>query len=467
MTPTTRLNHVRPRSAISRGVASLLAAMSLFSLGAAAQDDSARAQAHWPQFRGVDGNGTSPTARPPIRWSESENVRWKVRIPGSGHSSPVVWQDRIFLLTAVSETEADGSADDATRRPGRPDPQGRGGGRQRPTAPTQPLKYTVVCLDRDNGQIVWQTVVREAVPHEAGHATNSHASASPVTDGKHVYAFFGSQGLYCLDMEGQIVWQRQFGKMQTRNAFGEGSSPALYRDKLVITWDHEGPSYIEALDATTGETLWKVDRDEPSTWATPHIVEHQGTVQVITSGTNRVRSYDLTDGRLIWECGGQASNPIPTPIRGDDMVYCMTGYRGFAIQAIRLDSQGDLTETDQIAWSRNDAAPYVPSAVLYKGQLYYTKSREGVLYSADAQSGELVFGPERLEGIQTVYSSLVAADDKIYVSSREGVTVVLQHGPEFKVLAVNRLDESIDATAALVDDQILIRGRRHLYCIGE
>ncbi len=435
---------------------------------AAWQDRSVEASsdsAQWGQFRGPDGNGSSTTARPPTRWSNSQNVRWKVAIPGGGHSSPVVWNDRVYLLTAVP-TGGDAAAEPSAGEPapGRGGPPGRG---MRRPPPDKPYEFTVLCLNRADGAILWQTIVKNAIPKEGGHPTNTHASASPVTDGKHIYAFFGSYGLYCLDLDGKVVWERDLGQMQTRNSFGEGSSPALYDNTLVVTWDHEGPSFIEAMDASTGKTLWKVDRDEPTSWATPRIIPSGDSVQVVTNGTRALRSYDLKTGKLIWECGGMTANPIPTPMTDGELVYCMTGYQGFSIQAIRLGAQGDVTGSQSIVWSRQDAAPYVPSAVLYRDLIYFTKSREGILFAVDAKTGKTLIDQTRLDGIQSIYASLVAADDKIYVSGREGVTAVLEYGPQLKILASNDLGEPIDATPALVGDEIFIRGHQHLFCIGE
>jgi outer membrane protein assembly factor BamB len=251
--------------------------------------------------------------------------------------------------------------------------------------------------------------------------------------------------------------------MRTRNAFGEGVSPALYEDRVVINWDHEDQSFIETMDAKTGETIWKQDRDEATTWATPLIVPYKGRVQVVTNGT-KVRSYDLKDGALIWECGGQTGNAIPTPMILDDMVICMTGFRSSACFAIPLDSKGDVSGSDKITWSSREIGPYVATGVLYKGTVYATKSSQPALMAVDAKTGKTVIPATRLDGIRTLYSSLVAADDHIYATGRSGKTLVLKHGPKYEVVATNDLGEPVDATPALVDDEILIRGENHLFC---
>lgn len=429
-----------------------------FSIAAGADD----LEKHWHQWRGPGGNGVAASAQPPLEWAhDSKNLKWKTVIPGKGSSSPVVWGDRIFVLTAV-ETDRTGEAA-GTKPDGDGNDRGRRGRRRRP-APTNYYEFRVVCIDRDTGNQLWSTTVNEAIPHESGHSTNTFASASPVTDGERVYAHFNSFGLYCLDMEGRVLWDRQFGKMQTRAAFGEGASPGLYGDTLVVNWDHEGQSFIEALDASTGETKWKTDRDEPTSWSTPAFAEYDGGVQVITNGATRVRSYDLSNGKLIWECGGQTGNPVPTPMVIDDMAICMTGFRASAAYAIPLGSKGDVTNTDQVVWSRQDIGPYVPTGVLYEGQIYSTRQGSPVLTAIDAANGQTIIDKSRLDGIRTIYASLVAANGHVYVTGRSGKTVVLKHGPELQVVATNDLGEPVDATPALVDNQIIIRGDTRLFC---
>ncbi|MEX1042927.1 MAG: PQQ-binding-like beta-propeller repeat protein [Pirellulaceae bacterium] len=465
----------------------LLGDILLLAASSGARAEVLDSDQQWPNWRGPMVNGTAPEAKPPVKWSATENVAWKTEIPGKGSGSPIIWNDRVYLLTAVEvegksaevsfqETEPNEREEATPRRRGPRDagsggrgPRGGRGGLDRGGDREQKLhQFTVVCLDKGTGEIVWKQVAIEAVPHEAGHGTNSHASASPITDGKHLYAYFGSRGIYCYDMKGNLKWKRDLGQMQTRSAFGEGGTPALHGNKLVVPWDHEGESFVATLDAETGEVLWKTARDEVTTWATPLIVSHNDMEQVIMNGTNRVRSYNLADGELLWECGGQATNPIPTPIHQDGVVYVMTGYRGYAVYAISLDSRGDVTnDDDKIIWSRTDAGPYIASPVLYEGNLYFTKARDGIVYSVNAKTGEPVFGPERMTGLGTLYASPVAADGKVYFTSRDGKTKVLQHGSEYQVLADNDLGEGVDASPALSGSQMFIRGEKHLFCLKQ
>ena len=411
-------------------------------------------------------------AKPPIKWSgDSDNLKWKAEIPGRGSSSPVVWDDKVFVMTAVDTGKtADGKVPpkpqaDAGGRGGRRS-GGRSRGGSRGSKPTTVQEFWVLCLNRKDGSVAWKKKVNEAVPNEGTHGTNTYSSASPVTNGEHVYCSFGSNGLYCLDMEGNVVWDRDLGDMQVRASFGEGASPGLYKDKLAIIWDHEGQSFVEVMNAKTGKTIWHKDRSEPTGWATPRIVEHGGKTQVIVNAKT-VKSYDLEDGSLIWECGGQTANPIPTPIVSGDNVICMTGWRASACYAIPLDSKGDVTGSDKIVWGSNELGPYVPTGVLYKGNLYGTKTTKAALVAIDADTGDTVIETARLPGLSTLYSSLVAANDHVFVTGRSGKTLVLKAGNKLDVVETNDLGEPVDATPALVDNQIIIRGNKHLFCFED
>lgn len=474
-------------------------------------DFAAKAQHQWHQWRGANGDGAAPNSNLPTEWNESKNIRWKVELPGKGSGTPVVWEDRIYLMTAIDLAPAEPAAEPAPREataegadanPTRPDQtapratlrsvpgsdgparnrrnnsenrndqdgqrqdeqrQGRGGRReQRATSKHQ---FVVLCLDRESGKELWRKTMIEAAPHEAGHGTNTFASASLVVDGKRIYANFGSRGFFCLDMQGEVLWEKDLGFMQTRNGFGEGSSPGVYGDTVVIPWDHEGDSFILALDATTGDEKWRVEREERTTWSTPLITPFGDKVQVVTNGS-RVRSYDLATGELIWECGGQVGNPIPSPVRFGDQVVCMTGYQGYAIVSMSLDSHGDITGSDKVAWTGDGAAPYVPSPALYDGLLYFVKSNNPVMVVRDVKTGKVVVDETRLPKMRAVYASPVAAGGKVYFCSREGVVVVVKHGDSGEVLAVNEMGETIDASPAIVGDQMFIRGEKHLFCIA-
>jgi outer membrane protein assembly factor BamB len=397
----------------------------------------ARAAENWPEWRGPLRTGEGPTANPPLEWAEGRNVRWKLDLPGLGHGSPIVWGELVLVTTAV---------------PSAKDPKA--------------LEFVVMAVARKDGAVRWRTVVHEEVPHEGTHQTNSYASASLLTDGKRLFAFYGSRGLFALDLQGKLLWEKQLGKMQTRNGFGEGASPALHGETLVVTWDHEGPDFVVALDATNGKERWKKERDEPTTWATPLVIAGEGAPQVVVAGTNRVVSYDLATGEERWRAGGLTTNAIPSPVFADGIVYVTSGFRGNALQAIRVkDAKGEVKAAPALVFRYDKDTPYVPSPLLYRSQLYFLKSNSGVITSIDAKDGSPRFS-ERLEAVPNIYASPVGAAGRVYVTGRDGGVVVLAAGPKFEVLATNRLDDGFDASPAVVDREIYLRGRKHLYRIS-
>jgi outer membrane protein assembly factor BamB len=370
-----------------------------------------------------------------VQWSPTSNVAWKAAVPGIGKSSPIVWDDLVIVTTAIP----DGSAQ----------------------------QFAVLALNRADGTDRWRKVVHAEAPHEGTHRDGTYAGGSALTDGKRIYAFFGSRGLYALDFTGRVIWEKQLGRMQTRMGFGEGSSPALHRDTLVVNWDHEGEDFIVAFDAATGKEKWRRGRDEPTTWTTPHVVAEGGRAQVVVGGTNRTVSYDLLSGEEIWTAPGLTANVIPTPVSGNGMLFATSGFRGSALLAVRVaEAKGAVSGPPALAWTYDRDTPYVPSPLLYDGSLYFLKSNSGILTSVDAATGKPHY-TERLDAVPNVYASPVAADGRVYVVGRDGTAVVLTAGPTPQVLATNRLDEPMDASPALVDREIYLRGARHVYRISE
>jgi outer membrane protein assembly factor BamB len=414
------------------------------------------ASRNWAQWRGPLGTGVAPHANPPIEWSESKNIRWKTPLPGKGHSTPIVWDDRIFLTTA--EPFGDPIEPRFSTAPGTHDG----------VPVTHHHSFVVLAVDRRNGKILWQRTLKQVLPHEGGHYTGSLASNSPVTDGEHLYVFFGSYGLYCLTLDGDLVWKSDFGQMQTLHGHGEATSPVLYRDTLIVNWDHEGQSFVIALDKATGRERWKVLRDEVTSWATPIVVEHEGRPQVIISGTKRVRGYDPATGRVIWECGGLSSNVVASPVADSGMVFAGSSYEKRAMLAIRLDgARGDVTGTKQVAWTRTRGTPYVPSPLLSGDSLYFLTHYQGVLSRVNAKTGEDRPGAVRLGRIGDVYASPVAAAGRLYITDRDGVTAVVRDADPPTVLRFNELQDRFNASAAIVDREIFLRGEKYLYCITE
>jgi len=427
---------------------------------------------HWAAWRGPFANGVAPKADPPVEWSEDLNVRWKVKIPGSGNASPIVWGDRVYIQTAVKTEVLAASADDKSAdapaaRDGQEERAGRRGSFWGSSPPTHVHEFIIMALDRKTGKTIWQRTLRKELPHEPGHSDTTHAACSPVVDGEHIYAYFGSRGLYCLDMDGKVIWEKDFGDTRTRSQFGEGASPALYKNTIVINWDHEDQSFIVALDKNTGDERWRVDRDEVTTWATPLIVEHQGRAQVITTGTKRVRSYDLASGKLVWECGGLGLNCIPSPVSRNGTIYVMSGYRNRQLMAIRYQgATGDISDSAAVTWKTNKDTSYVPSPLLYDDTLYLLKKNSAVLSCYDASTGTPHYRKQRLEGVEGVYASPVGANDRVYIVGRNGTTVVIKNGSKYEALATNSLDDGFDASPAIVGDELYLRGRKYLYCIA-
>lgn len=441
------------------GARSLLAVcgFSVLVATASAGERSESALDNWGQWRGPLSTGVAPKGDPPLTWDESKgtNLRWKTPIPGRGHSTPVVWGRRIFLTTAVPIGE-----------PLPPRPSTAPGNHDNLPV-THKQRFVVLAIDRPSGKIVWQKALHEAVPHEQGHYTASLASNSPVTDGEHVFAFFGSFGLYCLTVDGQLVWDAKFGPMQSPHGHGEGSSPALYKDTLVVNWDHEGQSFIAALNKRTGKERWKIQRQEVTSWASPIVIEHDGKPQVIVSGTSRIRGYDLANGRILWECGGLSSNIVASPVFEAGTVFAGSSYDKKALLAVRLNgATGDVTGSDHIAWIRTRGTPYVPSPLLYDGGLYFLTHYQGILSRVDAETGEDRPGSFRLSGIRNVYASPVAAAGRIYITDLEGTTVVVNAGDGPQVLATNRLLEPVSASGSIAGNELFLRGDKHLYCLA-
>ncbi len=429
-----------------------------------ADDAPAKALSHdhqWPAWRGPLGTGVAPHGDPPVTWSEDKNIRWKLAIPGNGHSTPIIWGHRIFLTTAIPH------GDELPIHNHDHDDHAHDDGAHDNTPPSRRQKFVVLAIDRRDGNLLWQREVRDEQPHESAHETGSWASNSAVTDGEHVYASFGSRGLYALDLDGKIVWRKDLGDMRVRHEHGEGSSPALHGDTLVVNWDHQGDSFVVALDKRNGEERWRTARDEITSWSTPLIVDHGGKRQVIISATKRVRSYDLATGKVVWEASGLSRNVVASPVAANGMVFVGNSYDWQAMLAIRLDkAHGDITTTDAIAWTRERDTPYVPSPVLFEDTLCFLKHSQGFLTCVAAKTGEPRLGPVRLPRVRNIFASPVGADDRIYIASREGTTAVVQRGIEFELLAVNQLDDSFSASPAVVGNELYLRGQEFLYSIA-
>lgn len=418
----------------------------------------APAEQTWPHWRGPHANGTAPAADPPITWDgpSGRHIRWKAPLVGRGSATPIVWQNQIFVLSA-----------EKTDRQAKPDelPKVRPDIERRTTPPTHFYRFLVTSYARDSGKVLWQKVATQAVPHEGHHETHSYAGGSPTTDGERLYVSFGSFGIFCYDLSGNLQWERQLGRLTTRRGWGEAVTPVFHQGKLLLNWDQEVDSALYCLDARTGRTLWKAERDEVSTWTTPLVTEYGGKTQVILNGTTRIRSHDLADGRVLWSCGGMTLNAIPSVVRFGDAAIVMSGYGPGRALSIPLNAQGDLGTEGAVLWRHESGTPYVPSPVVVEDQIYFTAMNGNVLTVLDARTGKPILSGVRLPGARQFYASPIYTGGRVYFTDRDGVTLVLRPGPKLEVLATNRLDDPVDASPVAVGRQLFLRGQRFLYCI--
>lgn len=418
----------------------------------------------WPRFRGAEARGVVEHAVLPDTWSATEHIAWQREIPGRGWSSPVTWGNRVVLTTAVSAGEV------AEAR------KGLYFGGNRSEAPDDEHVWLAICLDTKTGEPAWERELHRGVPEWPLHIKNTYASETPVTDGERIYVYFGNVGLYCLDFNGEVLWERHWPTIETRFNWGTAASPVLHEDRLYVVNDNDEQSFLEALDAETGDTVWRVDRDEKSNWATPFVWENELRTEIITPGTGKNRSYDL-EGHLLYEFGGNSSITIATPYTAHDLLYVSSGYildQKKPLFAIRPGASGDIslagneTSNDAIAWCQKMAAPYNPTTIVY-GDLLYVLLDRGFLSCYDARTGEAVYEQQSLARGSAFTASPWANDGKLFFLSEYGETFVVRAGPEFELLHSNQLaeDDMCMATPAVAGDWLLIRSDRRLYCVAE
>jgi outer membrane protein assembly factor BamB len=435
--------------------------------------------AHWPQWRGPSFNGMARTGAP-VEFSDTKNVKWKVAIAGRGFSTPVIWGDRMFLTTAVPTGKV--TAPEAAAQPAPPpSPPGPGGG-QRPggrgpggggpgggAGAGEEHKFVVMCLDRKTGKTLWERVAKTATPHEGYHRQyGSFASNAPLTDGKYLYASFGSRGIYCYDLDGKLIWEKDLGvRMRMRLQFGEGVAPALHGNLLIHPFDQERGSFVVALDKRNGKEVWRSNREEMSAWSTPLIADHKGKKQAVISATNKVRGYDPDTGKVIWECAGLGSNVIPQPVQHNDTVLVMSGHRDPKLMAVRLGREGDLTGTDAILWSQTRGVSYTPSPVLHDNKLYLLTDN-AMLSCFNATTGEPYYHQKRLPQADNFKASPIGADGKLYLASESGVVSVIKMGEQFEVIAQNTFtDHFFVASPVVAEGELYLRSKTHLFCVSD
>ncbi len=413
-------------------------------------------RANWHQWRGPFANGTAAdNATPPVEWSATRNIAWHTDLPGEGTSTPIVWGNQVFVLSA-EQTDRKAKILPAADE------------RSKTVPPDVYFRFLVTSIHRVTGKVLWQKTAVEEVPHEGHHPTHTYAGSSPATDGKRLYVSFGSRGIYCYSLAGQLLWKTDPGDMRTRYGWGEAVTPVIHADSLVVNWDQEEGSFIICLDGSTGAVKWKTMRpDEVTSWNTPLITSISGRDVVVANGTNKVRAYDLVDGSELWSCGGQTVNAIPSPVRFEDSVVAMSGYRGSLAVSIPLDSRGDVTDADFVRVLSRRGTPYVPSPLLHNGRLFFTGANRNILSVLDAATGRPASEPRRLPGLSNVYSSPIAANGHFYFVGRDGTCVVLKDNATFEVAAVNQVGDRIDASPVAVGHSLFLRSWTKLYCLHE
>jgi outer membrane protein assembly factor BamB len=415
----------------------------------------------WPHWRGPSHNGVA-TATVPLTWNDSQNVAWKVEIPGRGFSTPVVWGNRLFLTTAVP-TGKKAVPDAPPAGEGRRGRGGPGGG----SGAGEEHRLQVLSVDRASGKILWTQTAATVTPHEGyHHLYGSFASNAPATDGQRVYAFFGSRGLFVYDLNGKLLWQKDLGiKMAMRLAFGEGTGVVVHDGRIYLQYDHQEPGAIVALNAADGKELWRAPRAENSSWSTPLVVEHNGAKQLVVTADTKVKAYDVDSGKVVWEVAGLGLNPIPQPVQFRDTVLVMSGYRNPKLMAVKLGRTGDLTGTDAIVWETVRGTSYTGSPALHEGTLYVF-SDNGLLSAFDAATGEPRYLQARPPKPAAVKASPLVVSGRVYLATEEGDVVVVKAGPQFEVLATNTLtDQSFIASPIAVGNDLYLRSRTHLFRI--
>ena len=415
---------------------------------------------NWPQWRGPDGSGISTEKNLPAEWSPTKNIKWKTPVEGRSHSSPIVWDNKIFVTTAIEGAEVPGAkaAKHLLDNKDFVHPDSVGANRKH--------TFKVIALNRDNGKVLWDVVAWEGTPYDDRHRKSSYAASTPATDGKLVYAYFGSEGLYAYDFNGKLAWKVYVGKLANLG-LGTATSPILFENLVIIQADEDNgeKSFIVAYDKKTGKEVWKTPRKVQISWSTPLLARAAKRTELITSGTESIIAYDPATGKELWTHKGLESNAIPSPVTNNEMVYVVAGFPTKITMAIRLGQSGDLTGTPNVPWQYSKGTAYVPSPILYGDYLYLTTDR-GILTCVDAKTGEVKYEGGRIPIPATFTASPVAFDGKILLTSEDGDTFIVKAGPKHEIIGTNSVGEPVYASPAIADGRIYIRGEKNIYCIG-
>lgn len=440
----------------------LIASMSLM---AAAQEKNN--ETNWPSFRGLNARGFSDGRPTPVTWNieSKNNIEWRTAIPGLAHSSPIIWGNRIFITTAVSENE--NPVLDTELK-----------GNINPVEGETSHQWKVYCLDKKTGKILWEKTAHEGVPKVKRHPMATHANSTAATDGKYVVAFFGSEGLYCYTMDGKLVWKKDFGILESAffsvptAQWGFASSPVIHDGVVVVQCDALNTAFLAALDIKSGKELWRTPREDYPTWSTPTIYVGEQSTQIIVNGFKHIGGYDFQTGKEIWKINGGGDIPIPTPVVADNLVYINSAHgRMSPIYAIKLDAEGDIsledetTSNENIVWSVRRGGAYIQTPLIY-GDYLYNLNWNGSLICFHAKTGEQIY-KEQLGKMTAFAASPVAAAGKLYFCSQDGDVYVVKAGPDFEVLATNTMNDENLATPAISDGKLYFRTHHYLVAVAE
>ena len=421
---------------------------------------------NWPQFRGPMAGGVATGAEGPTTWDvkAGENVKWKTPVPGLGFSCPVVWGGKVFVTTAVKE------GDEQKVRVGLY-------GDIKPVEENDPMLFKVLCLEKDTGKVLWERTAHRGVPKIKRHPKSSHANPTPATDGKHLVAFFGSEGLYCYDLAGELLWKKDLGVLDAgffavkEAQWGFASSPVLHDGKVVLQCDVQDGSFVGAFNAADGAEVWRTPRRDYPTWGTPTVHVAGGKAQVLCNGFNEIAAYDFETGKRMWRLRGGGDIPVPTPVVAHDLVFLTSAHgMNWPVFAVRTSAAGEITpkqgetSTEHLPWFRLRGGNYMQTPIVVGDELYCCRDN-GVLTCFDARSGKEHYS-KRLEGGVGFTASPVSDGKRIYFTSEDGQVHVVEAGTAFKHAATNPLGEVCMATPALSDGVLLFRTQGHLVAVG-
>ncbi len=438
--------------------------LALIVLNTACQNDSIAQERQWPSYRGYYASGVLDDANLPSDWKQDSETLWEIDIPGLSLSSPVIWGDKVFITTAFSEQDTSGLRTFMS-------------GGVEPVEDDSFHKWIVYCIDKNNGKVIWENTACEGIPEVKRHPMSTHANTTIATDGKYVVAFFGSEGLYCYDTEGKLLWSKDFGLLRSAFFIAESaewefaSSPVIHKGVIIVQVDVLENSFIAAIDAASGEELWRTERDEYPGWSTPNIYTYEGKDYVAVNGFKHRGGYDFLTGQEVWKMSGGGDIPIPTPVIGENLVYFNSAHgRVSPVIAVRKSAEGDITLNEGestnkgIEWYHDRGGAYIQSMLLYDNYIYNVRLN-GQIQCYDAFSGEEIYR-DKIGKAEFFLSCPVASDGKIYITSVPGVVYILDAGPEFKISGEFSLDEVCMTTPAISDGMMIFRTENSLIALG-